>query len=137
MSTDTKGLVVTDNKDVFAVCAKIEKALQELFRPYRKPFVDRETSFSPTFEVTPNLGMVRAMFKYRGEQRILHIHFGCDYDARDHGEHAILLSLGCWGSSETIMRTVLTALADLGPTYIDVNDCDDEDYVRIDKSIAA
>lgn len=138
MSVDTKGLVLTDNKDVFGVCQRVNAALLAMFRDgetHLSLFRD-DTSILPSFELSPYSRMVEVHFKYRSEQRSLHIHFDCDWDAREYGEHALLLSLGCWGSSELIMRTVLASLQDLGPTYIDVNDCDDEDYVLVESTTA-
>lgn len=131
MSVDTKGLVLTDNKDVFAVCTRIDYALRGMFSNDGQCVPRSGISRIATFDLVPSYGMVVTHFKFRDEDRALFVNFTCDCDAKEYGEHALILSLGFCGSSELIMRTVLAALADLGPAYIDVNDCDDVDYKQI------
>lgn len=140
MSVDTRGLVITDCKDVFAVTKKVGAALGALFREGQTHWdlVRGNTSVMASFEISPSIEMVTAVFKYKGEDRALHMHFDCDCDIPvEYGEHGLILSIGKWGSAELIMRTVLAGLQDLGPTYIDVDDCDGEGYVPINQTAAA
>ena len=78
-------------------------------------------------------------FKYRPvgldtsfQNRQLSIHFGCDCDYSDtYKGDKVILSLGCWGSSDEIMKTLAKALAQFGDVYYDHNDCDAEGFVKL------
>jgi GH18 family chitinase len=66
------------------------------------------------------------------EKRMLSIHFGCDSDYSDtYKGDKVILSLGCWGSSDEIMKTLAKELAQFGDVYYDHNDCDAEDFVKL------
>jgi GH18 family chitinase len=66
------------------------------------------------------------------EKRMLSIHFGCDSDYSDTYEgDKVILSLGCWGSSDEIMKTLAKELAQFGDVYYDHNDCDAEGFVKL------
>jgi hypothetical protein len=135
MSVDTKGVVVTSCKEIFFVCALVERALTQYIAPKaRKEHASARKGSEPewtlpTIRLSSAGELVQFHFRFNGEQRILWLFFTCDCDNLELGEQSLSLNLGYWGSSETIMRIVLEALACLGPTYIDVNDCDDVDKV--------
>lgn len=66
--------------------------------------------------------------------RIVQVHTECDCDVASYlpdGMGAVIVSLGCWGSSVMIMDTIADALKSFGDVYIDYNDCDDVDYVKV------
>lgn len=133
MSVDTKGVVVTPCKDVFLVVELLERAISTLIRPHWQPGRKQELSSGeprwayPRTALSAQSELVQIHFTYDGEKRTLWTFFHCDVDNRALGASSISLSMGCWGSSEMLMRTALAALSGLGPTYIDVNDCDSTD----------
>lgn len=138
MGVDTKGCLVTSNKDVF----RIADAIQEWFSDemnkegltFREFWKEDPQWKSPRFEIGHNK-TASVHFKYKGEERRVLIYFDCDCDLKNHeeikGDSCIWFSLGCWGSSEYIMRGILEKMKDFGNCYIDVNDCDDVGYEQI------
>lgn len=138
MGVDTKGCVVTDVKDAFAVnkiiCEAICNMITDSCSTQRRIEIIRSGVFKfPRTEICTTSDMLSITFKYKNEDRQLNVHFDCDYDLKNHeeieGDSCLWLSLGAWGSSEEIMRNVLTALKPLGSVYIDLNDCDDVGYL--------
>ena len=118
MSVDTVGCVVTDNKDVFETIHKISAN-----------FPGSKLHMDTTFRA------VMIVFNFNRQDRMLRVSFDCDCDLENHpeieGTSCIWLSLGNWGSSEEIMMLVLKSLSELGDTYIDYNDSDDIDFVKV------
>lgn len=133
MSVDTKGLVATPVKDVFIVSEVISRVIDQMVREGReKEFPGAhpahesvKTRFSPANMRLSVGGMVSFDFLVSGQSRSLKAFFDCDEDYKSIAPQSIGLMIGCWGASEEIMRRVLSGLAFLGPTYIDVNDSDD------------
>ena len=141
MSVDTKGVIATPVKDVLAVSAIIEQALNRLIRRARLvAYPDRhvidEAVLNEFKNVSTSLSygasFVRMDFIYKGEHRNLNVHFDCDSDSKAIAKESLILSLGLWGSSELIMRTVLHALSVFGEAYIDVNDSDSVDIAKVE-----
>lgn len=67
--------------------------------------------------------------------RMVWVHTTCDCDVASYlseGMGAIIVSIGCWGSNVMIMDTIVDVLKSFGDVYIDYNDCDDVDYVKVD-----
>ena len=118
MSVDTKGCVVTDNKNVFEIIHKISEN-----------FPGSKLHMDSLFHA------VMVVFNFNREDRMLRVSFDCDCDLENHpeieGTSCIWLSIGNWGSSEEIMMLVLKSLSELGDTYIDYNDSDDIDFVKV------
>lgn len=134
MGTDTKGVVLTQYKDVLAVCSLVERAITKVVNEERelvfpgKHLYSKEVTAqfaSPNIRLTPESGMASVTFKLHGESRDLMLFFTCDCDHTDLAPQSLSMSLGCWGSSDILMKTVLHALSLLGPAYFDHNDCDD------------
>lgn len=143
MSVDTKGVVATDCKDVFRVAQAVETAIARLVRPHWAQA--RGTPSASQWEL-PHVFLhakseaITVEFQYAGERRMLWVFFTCDSDNKVLAPHSLSLSMGYWGSSELLMGTALSALADLGPVYIDRCDADDEGYVPFEpraQSVAA
>lgn len=55
-----------------------------------------------------------------------------DYD-HIHKGNKVILSTGCCGKYEEIMTNALYALKSFGKVYQDLDDCDDEDFILINK----
>lgn len=79
--------------------------------------------------------MLSVRFLFKGEQRDIKIHFDRDCDLENHEEikvnSCIWFSMGCWGSSEILMREILDSIREYGSIYIDVRDCDDSGFEEI------
>lgn len=139
MSVDCKGCLVVENKDVFGIVHKVSEGLKDLMRKesgltgfalYRS-----DEYKQPRAELLSWGESISMTFIYKGEARDLKIHFGCDCDLAIYpeiqGVSCVWFSLGCWGSSELLMRTVLDSVRQYGKVYIDVNDSDDTDFEEI------
>jgi len=136
MGVDSKGVCQTDSKDVFEICSKIESAINKMIKNQREGLMDKDNS-SVHVDLCPGLEMVRVIFTYKGENRIIHVHFGCDSDAKEVIGKKIIWSVGMWGSSEEIVRTVGESLSDLGPIFLDLNDCDEIGLLPIQQVISS
>lgn len=138
MGVDTKGCVVTENKDVFAIQQVIENWWNKLMKVNNKTFVDYWGDApewrSPRTEVSSH-GSLQVCFRYKGEDRQISIALHCDCDLKIHeeieGNSCIWFSLGCWGNSVELMYSLMQEFKDFGDCYVDENDCDDVDFVKI------
>jgi hypothetical protein len=133
MGVDSKGICLTKNKDVFNICKQVEKALDNLVGIYKNPKVrvDKE-NLMKSVEINPMCEMVIFHFYIKGEQRSLHLHFGCDSDYREEGllGSKLIFSVGMWGMYEEIIYSVADALLDHGPVFTKLNDCDSSPFVK-------
>ncbi len=59
----------------------------------------------------------------------------CDYNDTHDGEK-IIFSIGCGGSSYEVADVIASALHVFGPVYIDYNDCDSEDFFKVEPQVA-
>lgn len=126
MSIDTKLVIMTSNKDVFAILNKVEKALDEVIRPIHKGVRIRP---SIRFQIH-TYGMVTASFDTKESSlRQLNIHFDCDTDCENETDNLfgkkLIFSIGAWGKNSEIMHTLAYHLQDLGKIYIKYDDCSD------------
>lgn len=145
MDGDTKGFVMTEMKDPFEVFFKISEALEGLicadkpegeagFRFLQTEKEGKRQYALPKCELNDTFKSATILFKYRGEDRWLRVHFDRDQDGEAYGYKdgsKLILSLGCWGSSVELMITVLKALAVYGPAYLIDNDCSDYELQEI------
>jgi hypothetical protein len=71
-------------------------------------------------------------FTIYGEQRSLFVTHTCsnDYSEIYKGDK-IIFSLGCWGKYDEIMKLVANSVKDFGSVYYDFNDCDSEDFIKL------
>lgn len=131
MGCDTKGLVMTKEKNPFKIFGTIKKSLEgmmlektgceRLFDTYRK---DGFSGIS--CELTDISGMLIVSFEYAGEKRDLHVHLDCDNDGKNCGYlngKKIILSFGMWGSSIELMKGIVQGLKVFGDGYLIENDC--------------
>ena len=66
--------------------------------------------------------------------RMLGMFIDCEYDYSDTYEgDKIIFSIGCWGMYDEIMKVVAKAVAPFGDVYYDFNDCDDQDFVKLEE----
>jgi hypothetical protein len=71
-------------------------------------------------------------FKIQGENRSLFVTHTCSNDYKEvYDGDKIIFSLGYWGLSDEIMKVVAESLKEFGDVYYDFNDCDDEDFVKL------
>lgn len=138
MSIDTKGCLVTANKDPFSIVGAInhwfytQRDKNNLtFADFRKE--DPEWKY-PKATISENY-TIQVYFKYKNEDRMLFICLDCDGDLKNHeeiqGDSCIWFSLGYWGSSVEIMKGVLNFMKQYGDCYIDENDCDEEGFYKV------
>lgn len=128
MGVDTKGItkVSVNPLDIAQFLYSMTSISLEDRRAGKTPTVSG-ISIHPTFEDKFH----QITFKYKGEDRMISVFWdgNCKNDYADVTSDSVtLLSLGCWGSSEEIIRVILDHF---GGGWIDVNDCDEEDYVPV------
>ena len=144
MGADTKGLVMTEQKNAFEVAHKVVDAIESLItrtnHEWRTSSIinnamgENPQFTSPRIEMASFSQMLRIIFTYKGEDRMLTIHFDCDSDGEGCGYidgSKIILSLGYWGSSVEIMRAVLDELKVYGDAYLIDNDCSDYELEEV------
>lgn len=136
MGVVTRGVILTPFKDVFAICSLAERAInkvineeKKLMFPGERPWSSKCLEFFANAKTTisPESELLDCSFRFQGENRALKIFLGCDCDNAELGPKSLSLSLGLWGSSELLVKTVLHALSVIGPAYFDLNDSDDVD----------
>lgn len=138
MGVDTKGLVMTEQKNAFEVAKKVVKAVEGLMSEVNYDWrtssiiqkaLGEPLQFSgPQVRMSASSHMLMVNFIFNGENRQLNVHFDCDSDGEGCGYKdgsKLILSLGCWGSSVELMRVVLEELKVYGPAYLIENDCSD------------
>lgn len=144
MGADTKGLVMTEQKNAFLVTKKVVKAVEGLMSEvdydWRTSSIIQKArgeplQFSiPQVRMSTSSHMLMVNFIFNGENRQLNIHFDCDSDGEGRGYEdgsKLILSLGAWGSSVEIMRGVLNELKVYGQVYLIENDCSDYELEQI------
>lgn len=133
MGCDTKGFVMTKEKDVFKVSNNIRNTIEQMILKEsgkENLFQAHQTDgfSSIDLELANTSDMLIVNFEFKGEKRNLHIHFDCDSDGKDCGYadgSKLILSLGMWGSSVQLMRGTLEGLKIFGKCYLIENDCSD------------
>lgn len=144
MGANIKGLVMTEQKNAFDAAHKAVTAIESLMQSVSYDWRassrislavgDKPSFTSPRIEMSSFCQMLRVFFVYKGEDRMLTMHFDCDSDGEACGYKdgsKLILSLGAWGSSVEIMKAVLDNLKNLGDTYIIENDCADYEMEQI------
>lgn len=144
MGADTKGFVVTEQKNAFEVGEKVVKAIEGLMsqvnHDWRTSSIIQKAQGEPLQFSTPKVTMstfsqmLMVTFIFNGEERQLNIHFDCDSDGEACGYldgSKIILSLGAWGSSIEIMMAVMQALKVYGDSYLIENDCTDYELIKM------
>ncbi len=121
MGVNTVGLVMTENKDFFKVKRSVISAIQKMFEQNEENYKLVRVLMSDFSD------LAQFCFTLKGDDRMLTIHFDCDSDGENCGYldgSKLILSLGHWGDSVDIIKTVLKELQVFGKTYILANDFD-------------
>lgn len=109
MSIDTKGFIVGENKDVWAVRDSITSSIREYIVPKIKTdnYLQRFRLQSIDVRMSNSFQMLSFSFKDGGDERVLYVHFDCDGDCADitFGPK-IIFSLGTWGNAEDLIKQV-------------------------------
>lgn len=131
MGLDTKGIVITENKDVRNIARRIGKVVEKIkgINP-KNPKINLNSSYSCEYNFTSNYLVYN--FLDGADSRSLMVSLDCDLDNKDLGNEKIHLTLGCWGNNMDLMPMFSESLKDLGPCYIDENDCDESGWTLID-----
>jgi len=132
MGCDTKGVVVTTNKDVKLISTRIGDTISKI-KGHRPEFPHLRPNSRVSPEYNPWNNFLSFYFYDGTDYRKLMVFLECDCDNKKLGEHSISMLLGCWGNSEELMKKFLDALSDLGDCYIDVNDCDESGFEQYNK----
>lgn len=128
MGISTKGFVLTENKDVFAVLETIEDTLMEMVKKYSNGeviFLDKTSSF-PRVKCSPVSRAFYIYFKVNNESRMLGVYFDCDCDYREYGGSKIIWSVNYWGMAEEIILSICKVMKQYGKVFYEANDCDGE-----------
>lgn len=128
MGISTKGYVLTENKDIFAVLSTIEDTLIELVKKYSTGemiFLDKTSSF-PRIECCPRMEYFVIYFRVNNEDRMMFVHFGCDCDYEEYESPVISWSVNYWGMAEEIILGICKAMKQYGKVFYEANDCDSE-----------
>lgn len=128
MGCDTKGFVLTEEKDPFKIWKAIRLSIFDEIK--RETGVDNVTAVwgkdytMPNCEIKDFAACMDVYFTFAGEDRRLFVALDCDHDYGEYKEgRKIILSLGAWGSSVQLVEVVLRGLSHLGETHILEDDC--------------
>ena len=134
MATSTVGFVTIKDKDkdFFAVTTAISKVIQDNF-----------SITEPRMVLHPEIQYVEILFSIKDfdfknlpiykmpiiEKRKLSLHFDCNYDYSDISKsNKITWSVGSWGLSQEIIKTICKAMTGFGTVYYIPQDTDDDNY---------
>jgi hypothetical protein len=136
MGVDTKGFILTKEKNPFVISRTIKASIiQDMMR---RSGAEREIELwetasgftCPTTRMMDDFSeMLDIDFEYAKEQRMLGVFLDCDHDYEYVRKgKKIILSLGMWGSSVHLIEVVLRGLHKEfgGVMYIIDNDCADD-----------
>src|SRR5688572_8208715 len=135
MTIDTKGFIVTKEKNPFKIWKVIKASIIQDMMERRGAdrqidlWWNKESGYTcPTARMMDFSEMIDIHFDYATEHRMLGVFLDCDsdYEYVRKGKK-IILSLGMWGSSVHLIEVVLRGLhKEFGGTmYIIDNDCAD------------
>ena len=132
MGCNTVGFVLTNDKDPFKIYKLIKDAIVSEMKAetgedmiYR--VFQRNKFTSPVCTISDFTEMMNIDFYFNGEFRSMTVHLTCDHNYIEAANgKRIILSLGCYGESERLMKTALNGLSSLGDIYFISNDCADE-----------
>lgn len=132
MTVETRGLVATDSRDIFAICKAIEYGL----RDYGVKSID--WSFNPGSEyavaifVDPNQGELPGAAKGRK----LMVHFLAESDSVEGVDRAIVWTLNLWGNAHDLIKAAGKHLPQFGNVYFLADDIGDSDWQPMPESAA-
>lgn len=141
MSVDTKGCIITKEKDPFKVVNVINGWWNSRPTSWRRRRIESFGWSTPRAEVSGAHDALSVYFQIKGEDRRLYIPFDCDCDLANYdeieGESCVWLSLGHWGSSVELMESLLIEFRKqewVERCYIDKNDSDEEGFKEVTTS---
>lgn len=117
MGCDTKGIVITECKDIKTIASLLTKAIWNV--PVDKeasPFLSKMNNGNPTYN--PHADTLSFNFVDGKDNRSLFVCLTCDCDNLTYGEKSLSLILGDWGNSIELMKLFLKALSPLGTCYL-------------------
>lgn len=132
MGCNTVGFVLTKDKDPFKVFRLIKESIVSEMKketgedfPYR--LFKKEQFTSPECTISDFTEMMSIDFYFKGDYRSMTVHLTCDHDYLEAAKgKRVILSLGCYGESERLIKTALHGLSSLGDIYFTANDCTEE-----------
>lgn len=139
MGVDTKGCVVTEVKDAFEVAKIVQGWSTKVLKRHEIDFsllFEENNEFTSIRTEFYSFGSMVFCFRYKGEDRQLHVSFFCDGDLRNHkdeikGDKCLWFSFGKWGSSVELMKSLMIEFKSIGEVYVDEDDCDDVGFYKI------
>ena len=130
MGCDTKGFIVTDNKDIWEVVAKIRKFLATRFSKKKSTYVNQIASVGADYRLSDFSKFITVNFRDSEDDRTLFVFFDCDSDyASVKSGPKIIFNLGCWGKSDELILGILAQFD--GEKYYRYNDYDDKEWERV------
>lgn len=146
MGVDTKGFVLTSIKDSTIILELVEGSLGELIREEARldPACKGLRPFSPEYRaryqqpevrLIPGSASAQVSFVFKGNARMLTVHFRCDCDQEDYGPRSVSWSLGAHGDSVLLASQVGFALSVLGKVYIHASDSHGAPKPMLDKPL--
>lgn len=138
MGCNTIGLVITKDKDPFKVFRLVKEAIisemkKETGEEVYYRIFKKEQFTSPVCTISDFTEMMNIDFYFNGDYRSMTVHLTCDNDYLEAAKgKRIILSLGCYGESERLIKTALQGLSSLGDTYFIDNDCSSEDWQKLE-----
>ena len=142
MGVDTKGCVITKNKDAFQIQEVLENWWCCVMKENNVTALDywqENPKWKHLRTEISSRGTLSCCFKYKGEDRRLFIAVDCDCDLNIYkdeikGNSCLWLSLGCWGSSVELMESLLAEFKSQGwveRCYIDENDSNAHSFKEV------
>ena len=129
MSTETKGYIITECKDV----RKIASALCDSIATIKGMSDIDGILFSGNKFINPRYNpsddFLIYDFKDGSDKRALYVFLDCDCDHPELGDKKIILTLGCWGNSVALISQFMEALVLVtkpSAMFLHENDCDGE-----------
>jgi len=131
MGCDTKGIIQTENKDVWNIVKRISKFLETRVDNSVK-CGNNYSRRNAHYEIRDWSEYLTVRFQDGDDIRLLHVHFDCDVDNEEISTGSkIIISLGTWGKSDEIIKGILENCRDLGKLYYIYNDCSEEGWKEI------
>lgn len=131
MTVDTKGFVLTKEKEPFKIWSIIKDSIYNEIK--KETGIDDitcvwgENYTMPNCQIADFAKMLTVHFVFAGESRQLSVHLDCDHDFEERKKgKKIIFSLGAWGHSVQLIECVLRGFADYGKLHMIDDDCNGE-----------
>lgn len=129
MTVDTKGFVLTSEKNPYKIFNAVKFAIFEDIKTVTGiddvRAVWGEKFSMPRAELTDIEGYFTIHFKYNGDERMISVFTSCDHDYNDVRKgKRVIFSLGCYGDSIHLIEIAMKSLK--GRKWICNNDCEED-----------